>query len=97
MRDKNGHIEIERFENGCGAPLREVIIAVAVFYILATLLNAETLLKNARLKEYGRSRDVCIAVIEPVARFSRLIHFNAPRQWIERAFKGESTPNENSM
>lgn len=50
----------------------EVTRAVAVFYVVAALLNGEHLLRQAELMAYGPARDTCVALARPIAYVSRV-------------------------
>lgn len=67
------------------SPMKKVAAAVAVFYGLALLLNAEGLLRNAERMTYGKQRQLCVAVATPVAAVARRLGFTQLRSWIERA------------
>jgi hypothetical protein len=75
------------------SPMKKVGAAVAVFYVVALLLNAEGLLRNAEGMAYGTQRQVCVAVAKPVAALANRIGMTTLRALIERAMvktrKGE--------
>jgi len=91
MSAEEKHIEVERFERGCGVPLQRVIIAFVAFYLIAALLNADGILKNSELMKYGRKRDFCLALAQPLANISHKLRFNQPRKWIKATFMSDST------
>lgn len=63
--------------------LKKVAAALFVFYLVALLLNAEGLLRNARRMPYGRLHDVGVALAEPVAALSRSLGLTALRTYVE--------------
>ena len=87
---KSAGIEIEREVAGCGLSSGRVHIIIAVFYAVATLLNGESLLREAELMKYGRMHDLCVALARPVAAVTRTLHLGRPRAWLEqRVHPGE--------
>lgn len=83
---KATEIEVEREAAGCGVPRARVHVALAIFYVVATLLSGEALLREAELMKYGRTRDVCVALARPVAAVTRALHMGRPRAALERWF-----------
>ena len=81
---KPAGIEMEREAAGCGLPCRQVHVIVAVFFVAATLLNGESLLREAELMKYGRMHDLCVALARPVAAVTRALHLGRPRAWVEQ-------------
>jgi len=73
-----------RFESGCGVPIKKGFIAIAIFYALAALLNAQGLLRRATLMQYDNPvRALCVALAEPTARLSHFLCADRMRNWIE--------------
>lgn len=66
-----------------GTPLKQVHHAIAIFFILALLLNARGLYENAKLMRYGRLRQVCITLIEPIADTPGISWLSLPREKLE--------------
>ena len=70
-----------------------VIMAVAVFYIAAILLNANGIKRDIELMQYGKFRNVYLAVISPVAGFSNRLGLTRFRTIIEKSI-GDWLRNE---
>lgn len=66
-----------------GTPLRKVHYAVAVFYVVALLLNAQGLQQNAELMRYGKLRELCLRMIEPIAEAPGISRLSEPREKLE--------------
>lgn len=47
------------------------MMALAVFYVVALLMNGEALLRNAKLMPYGRYRDTMVVLVQPFAWLSQ--------------------------
>ena len=77
-------IEDRRALAGVGGHLRWAFWGVGVFVICSLLLNVSALQRNASHMEYGFKRDVCLAVIKPIASFSALLCLDRPREWVEQ-------------
>lgn len=86
---KTIEIEVEREAAGCGHPRARVHATLAIFYVVATLLNGEALLREAELMKYGRTRDVCVALARPVATVTRTLYLGRPRAALERWFNSD--------
>jgi len=91
---KYAHEDIgdERARTHLGVAPGRVTKAVLVFFLMGTLLNGEHLLEQAQLMPYGSWRDICIAVVRPVAIASKATCASAPRHWLEEwpaRFAGE--------
>ncbi|MBI2438797.1 MAG: hypothetical protein HYV36_08315 [Lentisphaerae bacterium] len=76
-----------RYRQQIGVSLPKAVIGVAVFYVMAGLLNGENILQQARLMEYGRARTVCVALAKPLAALSKATGFNQPGIWLQRLRK----------
>ncbi len=63
----------------------QVIVAVVVGLVLATLLNAQSLLATAERQPFGWQRDVAVGLASPVASFSAAIGLDRPHEAIEAA------------
>lgn len=70
-----------------------VILALAVFYIFAILLNANGIQRDIELMKYGKLRDVYLSVFNPVAGFSNRLGLTRFRTIIERTI-GDRMHNE---
>ena len=70
-----------------------VILAVAVFYIASILLNANGIKRDIELMEYGKFRDVALAVFSPVAGFSNRLGLTKFRTVLEKSI-GDWMHNE---
>lgn len=76
-------IDERRARAGAGNALRGVGCGVTVFVVVALLLNASALQRNASLMEYGLMRDTCLAVIKPIAAVSCFLGLDRPRAFVE--------------
>jgi hypothetical protein len=70
-----------------------VILAVAVFYIFAVLLNANGIKRDIELMKYGKLRDVYLSVFSPVAGLSNRLGLTKFRTIIEKSI-GDRMRNE---
>jgi len=70
-----------------------VIMAVAVFYLSAMLLNADGIKRNIELMQYGKARDVALSVFSPIAGFSNRLGLTRFRTIIEKSI-GDRMRNE---
>ena len=93
---KPAGIEEQREAAGCGLPRPRVHVIVAVFYVVATLLNGEALLREAELMKYGRVHDLCVALARPVAAITRTLYLGRPRAWLERWFHADDVSGPGS-
>lgn len=66
-------------------PAGRVLLAGAFALVLAALLNADALVRDAEQKPYGRSRDVSLAVWKPVQTISHTLGLSWPRRWADEA------------
>ncbi len=65
-------------------PRSRVHLAVAVFFLAASLMNGENLLRKNELMPFGPRRDLAIAIIKPLAMASRLTYMNRIRRWLDQ-------------
>jgi hypothetical protein len=65
--------------------LLPAILAVAVFYLCALLLNADGIKRDIELLNYGPFRDVALSVFNPVAGFSHRLGLTKFRTLIEQS------------
>lgn len=70
-----------------------VILACAVFYVSAILLNANGIQRNIELMQYGKLRDFYLSVFSPVAGLSNRLGLTRLRTMIEKSF-GDRMRNE---
>ena len=70
-----------------------VILAVAVFYIFAMLLNDNVIKRDIELMKYGKLRDVYLSVFSPVAGLSNRLGLTRFRTIIEKSI-GDRMNNE---
>ena len=70
-----------------------VILAVAIFYIAAILLNANGIKHDMELMKYGKSRDIVLSIFNPVAGFSNRLGLTKFRTIIEKSI-GDRLHNE---
>lgn len=61
------------------------IVAVVVAFIVATLLNAQTLLATAQRQPFGWQRSVAVAIASPIARTSTALGLDRPRNAVDAA------------
>lgn len=66
-------------------PAGGVLVGGVVGLILALLLNAEALLRDAEQQPFGTGRDISVAVWGPVERAASALRLTLPRQWADRA------------
>jgi hypothetical protein len=74
---------IEEVRGQCGVQVHTAMMGMIVFAVLALLLNAVALQRNASLMEFGWKRQVCLAFIKPVAGLSETLHIDDFRGWVE--------------
>ncbi|MBU0716451.1 MAG: hypothetical protein KJ964_13935 [Verrucomicrobia bacterium] len=70
-----------------------VILAVAIFYISAILLNANGIMRDIELMQYGKFRDVYLSAFSPIAGFSNRLGLTKFRTIIEKSI-GDRMHNE---
>lgn len=83
MSPPHKEIEVERAERGCGRSRPPVHAAVAVFFVVAALLNGPALHRDAQLMKFGRGRDLALRFTAPLAKVSHTLYLDRPRQWLE--------------
>ena len=69
--------------------MRRTVIALFSFYVFAGLFNGVALQRDIELMPFGTKRDVCLALIKPVAWLSQRTHCGAARTWLEQRFHKE--------
>ncbi|MDG2114919.1 MAG: DUF459 domain-containing protein [Actinomycetota bacterium] len=69
----------------CGLPAGKVLLGGLLGLVVAILLNSQALLRDAEQKPFGRSRDVSVAIWEPVEGVASAIGLTAPRRWVDEA------------
>ena len=72
-----------------GIAAGKVLLGGLLGLAVAVLLNAQALLDDARQKPFGRSRDVSVAVWEPIEGVSSALGLTSPRQWADEALGRE--------
>jgi hypothetical protein len=73
-------------ERSQSIPAGRVLAAGLVGLVLAALLNADALLRDARAKELGSAgRAVSVALWTPLQAVSEALRLNEPRQWADEA------------
>ena len=82
-------IGVGRSQQGCGQSIRRTAVAVLCFYVCAGLLNGEAIRRDLELMPYGNKRDVCLALVQPLAWLSRVSHVGDFRIWLESALHKE--------
>jgi hypothetical protein len=66
-----------------GIPAGKVLAIGLVGLVLGALLNADSLVEQAERKPFGWSRDLSLAVWEPLAAVSHALALDRPRLWID--------------
>ena len=84
MHERREHIDYDESIRRRGTPLRKTHYTIAVFYVVALLLNAGGLHRNAKLMRYGKLRDFCVSVIGPIAEAPIISWFSVPREKLEK-------------
>ncbi len=62
---------------------RKMLLLGLVALLVAALLNADQLVREAESKPFGRKRDYSLAVWEPVQQVSDALYLNRPRMWVD--------------
>ncbi len=83
MHEKRENIDYEESISRRGTSLKKTHYTIAVFYLLALLLNSRSLHENAKLMRFGRMRDICISLIEPIAETPPASWLAMPREKLE--------------
>jgi len=76
-----------RAEQGSGRPFRSVVTAFCVFYLSAAILNGRALHEDAKKREYGKVRDVWVAVTRPLNDLSVFLQLDHIREGVENLRK----------
>ncbi|MDA3875267.1 MAG: hypothetical protein PF795_15070 [Kiritimatiellae bacterium] len=76
-----------RAEQQAGRPLSAVFIAVAAFYVAAALMNGRFLHEEASKREFGKVRDIWMAVTRPLSDISTRLHLDTIRGGAEQLRK----------
>jgi len=78
--------DLEQSESGGQAVTpRRVLAVIAGALLIAVLLNASELEKDAKAKPFGNERDFWVAVWKPFATVSRALGLDKPREWADQA------------
>lgn len=88
-KPKREDIGVERAKAQAGVSVTRVHAALALFYLLALLLNGDGLLREAELMTFGKTRDICVAISQPLAYVSRVTHLGDLRTVLEKTFFGD--------
>jgi len=83
MHERREDIDYDAAIKRRGTPLRKVHYAIAVFYALALLFNAQGLHQNAELMRYGKLRSFCLRLIKPIAESPAVSWMSEPREKLE--------------
>lgn len=79
-------VEREQLDGGrLGARPTRVLWVIAVGLVIALMLNASELEREAKAKPYGRDRDVWVAIWKPFAVVSHALYIDRPRAWFDDA------------
>ena len=73
MKDLS-NIGADRRAAGLGQSIKRTAVAVFCFYIFAGLFNGAALQKDIELMPFGTKRDICLALIRPVAWLIQQTH-----------------------
>lgn len=76
-----------RAARAAGRPLRSVMVAVASFYVFATLFNGTYLYESAKQREFGKVRSVWVAATKPLAEVSEFLRLHFLRDQVEKIRK----------
>lgn len=68
-----------------GAGPKRVLAVIAGALLIAVLLNAPELEREAKAKPFGDERDFWVAVWKPFATVSRAVWLDKPREWADKA------------
>jgi uncharacterized protein len=80
---------------GSTVPAGRVMLVGLIGLLLGALLNADSLVAQAERKPFGWSRDLSLAVWEPVQDLSHLLQLHRPREWIdEMTGRASAGPDE---
>ncbi|QGG96115.1 SGNH/GDSL hydrolase family protein [Actinomarinicola tropica] len=86
--DEGGH-------RGATVPAGRVLAVILVGFVLAALVNADSLVEQAERKPFGWPRDVSLAVWEPVQDLSELTRINVVRDAVDSALgRGDGDADE---
>lgn len=77
-------------ESARGLAAGQVLLGGLLGLGVAILLNAQILLRDAQQKPFGTSRDVSVAVWEPVEGVASALGLTAPRRWADEALGRET-------
>ncbi len=83
MHEKRENIDYDESISRRGTSLKKTHYTIAVFYVLALLLNSRSLHENAKLMRFGRMRDACISLIKPIAETTPTRWLAIPREKLE--------------
>ncbi|MGE0602151.1 MAG: DUF459 domain-containing protein [Dehalococcoidia bacterium] len=76
--------EPESEEQGAFRPQR-VLWVIVVALVMAVLLNAPELEKEAKQKPFGTERDIWVAIWKPFSTVSQALYLDKPREWADQA------------
>jgi hypothetical protein len=68
------------------------IATVFLALLLATFLCADTLVRIAERQPFGTTRDVALAISEPIQSVSHAVGLHLPRQWLAELTDGDALP-----
>jgi hypothetical protein len=88
-RDEIGE---RRSKAGRGISLSRVCIGLAVFYLVAILLDGDALYRNAEQMPFGPSRTVSLRLSQPLKWISRATGLFRFREWIEQRWNKDKQP-----
>lgn len=80
---KTVNIEKTRYRDNIGVTLRYVVFGMLSFIVIAVLLNASALKKDADLMKFGIRRNICLTIISPLSDLSSSMRLNMFREWLD--------------
>lgn len=79
---------------GPTVPAGRVLAIGLIGLVLGALLNADSLVAQAERKPFGWSRDLSLAVWQPVQSVSHTLSLNRPREWVDSMTGRSLGPDE---
>ena len=72
-------------EQGSAIQPQRVLWVIVVALVLAVLLNAPELEREAKQKPFGTERDVWVSIWRPFSAVSQALYLDRPREWADEA------------
>lgn len=83
MHERREDIDYDDSIRRRGTPLRKAHCTVAVFFVLALLMNSGGLYRNAQLMRFGPMRNLCVSIMKPIAENPLVSWMSLPREKLE--------------